>query len=210
MVDMNNTNPALESVSTPCPDCRGTGSVSVAVQWSDGLGMSSATCGLCEGAKSFPCAPQHLASHLADKLLRARRLAAEALESLTRLRTDVLCYLTTAKLLPSTVGADASGHPVVPGFPGASPYAETWLDALRAGIAPWARTRQAETERQQIADHEAGHHARAVPSYACPATNARLSCKLCRDAAKRPMTADRLQDIVSESFSEAVAAVKVA
>lgn len=40
-----------------CPHCKGTGSVGVWVQWSDGLGGSSATCSVCGGAGSIDFDP---------------------------------------------------------------------------------------------------------------------------------------------------------
>ena len=49
-----------EATATPatCPHCRGEGCVGIWVDWSDGMGGSSATCPLCEGKKVLdfdPC-----------------------------------------------------------------------------------------------------------------------------------------------------------
>ena len=86
-----------------CPVCRGRGTVTETVQWSDGLGMAEATCPLCDGAKVLGQSVESIA-------IRAKADAAKASHELRQLRVHVALFLAaTAGQMPNPPLQDARG-----------------------------------------------------------------------------------------------------
>ncbi len=100
-----------------CPKCNGKGEYQVTVEWSDGLGLSSEICSLCDGAREI------------DSLLKMaddfKRIAGERSKELRNLKVSVALYLATM---------DGKGNTPAPALKDAPrPYRwpDRWLQNLK-------------------------------------------------------------------------------
>jgi hypothetical protein len=125
--------------------------------------MVEEQCELCDGKGK-------LTSNLLTTLLEFKARARQAEAKLETLENNLHCYFSTRK--------DPGGEDAVPGFPGASPYPETWLPSLLVA----ANNSRVRTVAAQIAMNTEEHdrfHREPTPKHACPATNGRKYCAKC-------------------------------
>ena len=65
---MTTTCEPVNKTTTTCPHCQGRGEIGIWVNWSDGMGGSSAQCPVCDGAKEIDFDPVRAYADLKSRL----------------------------------------------------------------------------------------------------------------------------------------------